>query len=215
MAGPYGGWLSGQKQLIMIISFSGRIGSGKDTAAQIVQELYPEMNWQIKGVADKLRHVAHIFTGIPPLNMTDQDVKNQSLGDEWGGITLRTFLQRLGTDAIRDNLDESAWVNALMVDYKPFESYSTGQIVSNISLLEPNWLITDCRFPNEVEAVKNRGGTCFRIIRPDNPYPQSTHESETAIDHIEMPTIINDGNLEQLKLRIREAVEPIIKNLGK
>jgi len=250
----------------MIISFSGRIGSGKDTAAQIVQELYPEMNWQVKGFADKLRQVASIFLGIPPEELKKQEVKMQFLGPEWdyfkshyrldgkrydvdgifGTATaaliavhesgysegcdeyqmrIRNFLQILGTDAIRDKLHPNSWVNALMVDYKPIGARINNLIPCNVEMvggefvfsdkcrpLMPNWLVTDCRYPNEVEAIKSRGGTCIRIVRPDNPYPQSNHESETAIDHIEMLTIINDGNLEQLKLRIREAVEPIIKN---
>jgi len=290
LAGPYGGWLSGQKQLIMIISFSGRIGSGKDAAAQIVQEIYPEMNWQIKGFADKLRQVASLLTGIPAEDMKRQEVKERILGDEWSvfkcyfnyfgddgkwinfedvadvpdssktlvglldniasnwsspeqidfpdwstkpfsvrsRITLRTLLQKLGTQGIRDGVHPNSWVNALMCDYKPIGAHINNLMPGNVEMigsefifsdkcrpLMPNWLVTDCRYPNEVEAIKSRGGTCIRIVRPDNPYPQSNHESETAIDHIEMLTIINDGNLEQLKLRIREAVEPIIKNLGK
>ena len=203
----------------MILSFSGRIGSGKDTAAQIVQELYPEMNWQIKGFADKLRQVASLFLGIPPEELKKQEVKEWVLSREWADpdgtlITVRIFLQRLGTQAVRDGLCKSAWVNALMIDYRSVIIEPEMDLGDDFPYffeeVTPNWVVTDCRFPQEVEAIKNSGGTCIRIVRPDNPYPQSSHESETAIDHIEMLTIINDGNLEQLKLRIKETVEPII-----
>ena len=43
----------------------------------------------------------------------------------------------------------------------------------------PLALIADCRFPNEVEAVKNAGGLVIKLNR--NLY-NSSHESETALD---------------------------------
>lgn len=262
-----------------IIAFAGRAGSGKDTAAKIVQELYPDMNWQIKGFADKLREVASVFLGIPAEELRKQEVKMQLLGPEWDyykahyrldgqrydldrifktaeaalesvpesgysegydeyQMRIRDFLQILGTNAVRDKLHPQSWVNALMVNYVPFSfkwkwheghyhctCAECGKTFMGHKLQRackeccdsqaerwPNWLITDCRFPNELEAVKSRQGTCIRIVRPDNPYPKSNHESETALDGVELLTIINDGSLEQLKLRIKEVIEPIINH---
>ncbi len=207
----------------MIVGITGRAGSGNDTVASIVQELYPEMNWQIKGFADRLRHVAHLFLGIPALDFKCQETKNQVLGPEWGGITVRTFLQRLGTDAIRDSLHPNAWVNALMCDYiKCLDEFGGSYpktvikdaIEEGVELFYPNWLIPDTRFTNELEAITSRGGICIRIIRPDNPYPKSDHISETALDGVELPTIINSGSLEQLRMRVKEVFDPIVKNIG-
>lgn len=215
-----------------IFALAGRAGSGKDTVAQMVQELYPELNWQIKGFADKLRQVTSLLTGIPAKDMKKQEVKEQYLGDEWnmilpGGVEVRTtvryFLQNLGTNAIRGSLNCNSWVNALMCDYKmncdPFGSPVSEQMQEAWEavigeLYYPNWLITDTRFPNELESITSRGGTCIRIVRPDNPYPQSHHESETALDGVELLTIINDGSLDQLRLRVKEVFDPIVKNLG-
>lgn len=235
----------------MIIAFTGRAGGGKDTVATIVQELYPELNWQIKGFADKLRQVASILTGIPAEDMKKQEVKEIVLGEEWwyyhlgytdhkvsyqeaqnGGYgemdfddlvqpTVRSFLQKLGTDAVRYNIHEDGWVNALMADCKPIGAHPVpGETFTlpdgekiNLEWTYPNWLITDCRFPNELEAITSRGGICIRIVRPDNPYPKSNHESETALDGVELLTIINDGNLEQLKFRVKEVFDPIADRL--
>lgn len=240
----------------MLIGLCGRIGAGKNVVASIVQELYPEMNWQEKGFADKLRQVAEILTGIPAASMKEQAIKEQLLGDEWGVEindensylfqvpTLRQFLQVLGTNAVRDKLHTNSWVNALMFGYQPYverkfngnlhEKYwcadcaschrdfsgNKRQRVCNDCIDAgykewPNWLITDTRFQNEYDAITSRGGICIRIIRPDNPYPQSNHESETALDGVEMLTIINDGSIEQLRLRVKEVFDPIVKNLGK
>jgi hypothetical protein len=248
-----------------IIALTGRAGSGKDTVASVVQELYPEMNWQIKGFADKLRQVASLLTGIPADDMKKQEVKEMVLGEEWwyyhlgytdhkisyheaqnGGygemdfddltqLTVRSFLQKLGTDAVRDNIHENAWVNALMCDYneivfkhiwhkgeywctcmkcnEKFTGHKLQRFCKPCCDIEyrswPNWLITDCRFPNELAAITAKNGICIRIIRPDNPYPQSNHISETALDGVELTTIINDGNLDQLKLSVQEIFDPI------
>ena len=40
-------------------------------------------------------------------------------------------------------------------------------------------IIADCRFPNEVDAIKNVGGIVIKLTR--NPY-NSNHASEIALD---------------------------------
>jgi hypothetical protein len=205
-----------------IIALTGRAGSGKDTVASIVQELYPELNCQIKGFADKLRQVASLLTGIPAEEMKKQEVKALEGGPEWDNMTLRTFLQKLGTDAIRDGLHANSWCNALMCDYNPLHEENHFQKLARIQGLPdvlqyhpeyPNWLITDCRFPNELEAIASRSGICIRIVRPDNPYPVSNHQSETALDGVELLTITNDGSLDKLKLRVQEIFDPIVNRI--
>lgn len=235
----------------MLIGLVSKIGGGKDTVAQMVQEVYPELNWQIKGFADKLRQVASLLTGIPAGRMKEQAFKEMVLDEDWSNplgegyiyrdrITLRTFLQRLGTQAIRDGLHKNAWVNALMCNYKDVGPYKWNpgnyantclectatfyngaklqrvceNCCKSVGAQYPNWLITDCRFPNELDAITSRNGICIRIVRPDNPHPQSNHESETALDGVELLKIINDGSLDQLRLRVKEVFDPIVKNLG-
>jgi len=241
----------------MLIGLVSKIGGGKDTVVQIVQELYPELNWQIRGFADKLRQVASLLTGIPAEDMKQQEVKEQMLGPEWADIEtkvisgntyqypidLRTLLQRLGTNAVRDGLNPNSWVNALMVDYRPYidrrfdgnrltQGYHCSDCISchkdftgwkrqracnecvDAGFKEyPNWLVYDTRFPNELEAITSRGGICIRIVRPDNPHPQSNHISETALDGVELSTIINDGNLDQLRIKVKEVFDPIVHRI--
>jgi hypothetical protein len=73
----------------------------------------------------------------------------------------------------------------------------------------PNWIITDTRFPNELEAVKKRGGITIKVVRPHgytNPHtgeyvevPLDFHASETALDDAEFDyTIINDSTIDDL-----------------
>jgi hypothetical protein len=82
-------------------------------------------------------------------------------------------------------------------------------------LSHPNWIITDMRFPNELEAVVKRNGITIRVVRPHGytdpntgvykEMPLSYHLSETSLDDAEFDyTILNDGSLEDLVKKVRE-----------
>jgi len=185
----------------MIIGISGYSGSGKDLVGTIIQEI--SLNkWHIKKWAGKLKTIASILTGIPVENFEDQEFKKTLLGPEWGTVkdiplngvpvfadmqfnslmTVRDFLQKLGTEAIRDSLHENTWVNATMVDYTA----------------ESNWIITDTRFPNEAEAIKKAGGIVVRINRP-GVQPINPHPSETSLDDWSFDAVINnDGDVSDI-----------------
>ncbi len=75
---------------------------------------------------------------------------------------MREFLQDLGI-AVREHLGMDTWVNAAFKDYDP--SVAT--------------VITDVRFPNEIAAIRERGGIIARIDRTGNE-PVNSHVSEFA-----------------------------------
>lgn len=178
----------------MIIGISGRIGSGKDTLAQVIREFDP--SWEVKKFAAKLKQVASLLTGIPVHKFEDQEFKKQYMPPEWG-MTYREFLQKLGTDAMRDGLHKNVWVNALMADYKQ-RTYEPARVNSAYKDY-PNWLITDVRFPNEAEAVRSRGGIVIRITRGTELPAEALHTSETALDDYPFDhTISNNGTIDAL-----------------
>jgi hypothetical protein len=117
-------------------------------------------------------------------------------------MSVREFLQKLGTEAMREGLHTNVWVNALFADYKP----------PKMSQYNPsNWIITDMRFPNEMEAVVARGGITIRVVRPGTSV--GTHPSETALDDAHFDHVIsNDGTIEDLIERVRQilTIEGII-----
>jgi hypothetical protein len=196
-----------------IIALSGYAKSGKNTVATIIQYLLThspihnlesvvknydvngwwlegESGWQQKGFADKLKQVAYILTGVPAENFSDQDFKLTNLPPQWSNhgmpMTVREFLQKLGTDALRDGLHPNTWVNALMSEYKP----------------ESKWIITDCRFINEANAVKKENGIIVRVNRP-GIVPVNSHASETGMDGYEFDHVIdNYGNFNDLVLKV-------------
>lgn len=98
--------------------------------------------------------------------------KNERRALQWGddlktsivsvSMTPRKLLQLLGTEAGRRILHPNIWVNALMSDYK-----TSGFGNEKAAVLEfPKWIISDTRFPNEADAVKEKGGINIRINRP-------------------------------------------------
>jgi hypothetical protein len=201
-----------------IISLSGKIGSGKDTVAQIIQECTPYHNWEVKKWAGKLKVIAEIISGIPKEKFEDQDFKYTNLPECWDrqvqsgrykttqSMTVRDLLQLLGTEAMRNGLHENVWVNALMSDYKPYSVRG-----SSYEEHESNWIITDTRFPNELQAVQEQKGITIKVHRPGrkSDEKQAQHASEIALDHItDWDYIItNDGDLSDLKNKVYEILE--------
>lgn len=183
----------------MIISITGKIGSGKDTIADIIMQYTPYHDWEIKKFAGKLKDIAEILSGVPKINFEDQEFKKQDMGPNWG-MTYRDLLQRLGTEAMRNGLHENVWVNALFADYH-FNIEEDEQM--------PNWLITDCRFPNELEAVKAHKGITIKVIRDSGNTVGATHASETALDdYTEWDYIVdNNGSIEDLKTQVFSILE--------
>lgn len=215
----------------MIIGINGKIGSGKDTVGSIIQYLtatdtsdkalgfiklgygiegYHNSTFEIKKFAGKLKQIGSILSGVLVEMFEDQEFKKLNMNPEWG-MTYREFLQKLGTEAMRDGLHTNVWVNALFADYKSEDDYKLrnyklfeGQEISKEDITQkyPNWIITDMRFPNEMEAIVEKGGLTIRVVRPGTS--TGTHPSEIALDgHTMHYDIINDGTIEDLVEKVR------------
>ena len=184
-----------------LIGISGKIGSGKNTVASIIQYLslqkdYPNVwkdksfeffldygkshtwtsNWEKVAFADKLKQIVSILTGIPVEDLEKEEVKNRVLGDEWntrfpyensnygdGEIqqyTVRKLMQKLEAEAMRNVIHSNIWCNALFSDYisEPHPNSTTKWVSSK-------WIITDMYLPNQMEAVKDKGGITIRVNR--------------------------------------------------
>lgn len=196
-----------------LIGISGKIGSGKDTVGAIIRDLYITNNndlYEIKKFATKTKIIASLLTGIPVEKFEDQEFKKTILGREWSKVnefdafsnvsflkmmSVRELLQKIGTDAMRNNVHKDTWVNALFADYSK----------------DQKWIITDVRFPNEYNAIKKRGGIIIRINRPGYGTSMKelaeAHPSETALDGFDFDYIIeNDDNLENLVKNVRKII---------
>ena len=231
----------------MLIGISGKIGSGKDTVGKYLQYLYSAEyprhtfeefkeyprwinadDWQIKKYADKLKEIVCLLIGCTREQLEDSEFKNQELGEEWWyyfdpsdmltlrpylewkdafshhflvKLTPRLLLQFLGTEAGRETIHPNIWCNALFSNYTK----------------ETNWIITDVRFPNEADAIKERGGILIRLTRT-TPVAEEVakHESETALDNYNKFDYIidNRGTEEELYAQIDKLSQELLPPLN-
>lgn len=187
----------------MIIGINGYAGSGKDTVGTILQQIDKDSHWEIKKWAGKLKQVAELLTGIPVEKFEDQEFKKTNLGKQWNDrinnpMSVRDFLQKLGTEGLRDGLHTNTWVNALMADYRcvPADRAPNGWDCDN-------WIITDTRFPNEAQAIKDADGIIIRVTRPGIG-PVNDHPSETGLNQWKFDyEIQNDSSLNELINSVR------------
>lgn len=116
--------------------------------------------------------------------------------------TIREVLQYVGTTLFREQIHPDVWINSLFADYH------SGIKMSDYT--ESKWIITDSRFPNDVERVKSLGGICIRVNRKSNILPCVAHEyqhpSEIALDNYEGfdYVIDNNGTIEELIEKVKE-----------
>lgn len=181
-----------------LIGMSGYAGSGKDTAAQV---LIDEYGFTRIAFADVLREMAlaidpYVYLGSVPddagirfigeyrrlydvINMYGWDIAKNYFED------VRRLLQRLGTEAGRQILGENIWVDTAL-------RRAEGDVV-----------VTDVRFPNELQAIYEQDGIVIRVERP-GVGPRNDHPSETALTNAEFTTVIqNDGTIADLHQTMR------------
>jgi cytidylate kinase len=154
-----------------ILAFAGRKQSGKTTCAQFVGEVFAKhtmKKYDIYNFADPLKQ--DICINILGLTYDQcygsDDQKNELVDCYWDNkkLSAREVMQIVGTDMFR-KLQTNVWSEATIRKIKK-DNPKLG-------------IIADCRFPNEVEAIKNAGGLVIKLTR--NPY-NSDHSSEMALD---------------------------------
>jgi hypothetical protein len=169
----------------MLIAFSGLKGSGKDTAANYLAEKY---HFRKIAFADALRQMLLIID--PEVTFEDMwgfncrrlsQIVSEEGWDEakWRYPEVRRLMQVTGTEAVRMLFGEDSWVNILDKRFPDLADNDT------------RYVITDCRFDNEVEFVRNQGGVIVWIDRPGTA--SDGHSSES--DHLRdlASTIVHNG----------------------
>lgn len=191
----------------MIIGLSGKKQTGKDTICNIIRALniceradswidkaqvaklfykgdvaLNDSVWSKHAFADPLKKMACVLTGFPDASFFESSRIKNTLNATFG-VTNREILQILG-QGLRDNLCEDVWVKMLVRDYHLHN--------------RPNWIVTDIRMPNELEAIKKLGGIVIRVNR--NTGYSDNHISETALDNCtDFDYVIdNNGTIEEL-----------------
>lgn len=206
----------------MLIGLSAKKQCGKNTVCTIIQaiSLYCKLNYSTE-LHDFVKHYLHDpdFFDIPDIDdinyiwyessfafclrvclysitndkrifASDDKTKNElsTIKDAQGNYyTIRQLLQKFGTEVGR-SISPNLWVDCFINNYKT--ELEEG--------LTKNWIVTDVRFENEANAIRENGGILIRINR--NTGLNDTHISETALDDYKDFDLVidNNGTLDEL-----------------
>ena len=185
----------------VIIGITGKIGCGKSTASDILEE----MKFKQYSLAGPLKEIAmNLGFKYDEVYGTQED--KLTINDFWG-ISGRRFMQIFGSEICRDILpnvlpemklnDKSIWIRL-------FEKYITD--------VKNNIVVTDVRFANEAQSIKDLGGYIIKLERfheTDSHNITNDHQSETQNDIKYNFVIRNDGSIEDLKKNIRQTLNYI------
>ena len=185
----------------MIIGLIGYAQSGKDTVAQILKE----RNFHRIAFADPIRKLAYDMNPMVDSIAGEPKFLKEAV-DKLGweeakkNPHVRRVLQNLGVGA-RKHFGENFWVDQAL---KPVENY--------LGVLH-NFVITDVRFKNEAEAIKNfpyGHSQLWRITRPGIE-AVNNHVSELELkDHPVDREFINAGSIEDLRQAVLTYVNGVV-----
>lgn len=178
----------------MIVALGGYAGSGKDEIGRILVENH---GFRRTAFADKVRKMARAIDPYVELFVGGYVRLSTILPEEdtsaaWSEVKkftdVRRLLQRIGTEAGREVLWPSIWIDSTLSEISEDEDV----------------VITDARFINEFEAVENRDdGVTWRVRRPGTG-PLNDHPSETEQDQWDpFMYIENDSTLDALAETVR------------
>ena len=204
----------------MIIGFTGKAGVGKDTAGGYLRL----KQWKHYSFALPLKRVVATLLGLPLAAMEMREIKDKPLekpirlqeedadrimeaiphpilghsmadkvreacdGKEFN--TVRELLQFIGTDIGRDIINKDIWTNI------------TKDAVNNLKK-DNNVVITDVRFENEKDVIKDMGGYVIEIQRKTELSDVAKHKSED-IDFESDLVIENNGSMQKMYDQIEE-----------
>jgi hypothetical protein len=145
----------------MIIGICGLIGAGKDTAADY---LVNDHEFRRESFANTLKDaVAQVFGWDRTLleGRTKEARAWREEVDIWWAkrlnmpdLTPRLMLQLWGTEVCRKGFHDDIWIASLE---------------NKLRTSRDDVVISDCRFPNEIQAIKQQGGLVIRVVRGAEP----------------------------------------------
>lgn len=215
---------------MQLIGINGFKTSGKDTTFHIVAGIYNDgaANVQRAAFADKLKIMAARALGY--LDLSDEDsialmddfkergiivaqmnqIGGNAMDETFMGdpstirvITGRQYLQWFGGEA-RKVFGDTFWIDQVLP--QPWDSDRLG---TGLEARYPDAdvvCVTDVRYPNEAQRVRDLGGVVWEVIRPG--LESDGHGSETPLprDLVDV-TINNDGSLADLERAVERALD--------
>lgn len=180
----------------MIIGFVGFISAGKDTAADYLVNFH---GFRRDSFANTLKDaVANVFGWDRTLleGRTAEAREWREQVDEWWAnrlnmpkLTPRWVLQYWGTEVCRKGFHDDIWI---------------ASVENKMRKTGDNIVISDVRFPNEIQSIHNAGGIVVRIKRGDDPEWYDAAASVNQGPNGNATWSLSKNKLEQLKIHASE-----------
>jgi hypothetical protein len=176
----------------ILIGLCGKARSGKDLAGFYLVQNH---GFERYAFASPLKRGLETMLSLPHGTCDDERLKDEPIS--WIGKSPRQMLQTLGTEWGRQCVNQNLW---LMLGDRRWRDV---QMMPDVTGL----VITDVRFANEAQMIRNNGGSVIRIDRP-GVREVAAHVSEAGIpDHLVNHTIHNNGTKEDLAAAIKWVAE--------
>lgn len=181
-----------EKKNPIIFIVSGKANSGKDTTCELInnhcklKEL-KSINLQFSSYIKMYAKVISGWNG-------SEDTKPRSL------------LQELGTDIIRNKIDNEFFIKRIIGDIKVYSYYC--DVIT----------ISDARLPEEIDSIYDEFNNVIRINveRPNFNNSlnavEKKHHTEVALDSYDKYdyTLVNDSTIEKLNEKINKIVDEVL-----
>lgn len=189
----------------MIVVISGKARAGKDTLGEIMKQKFTE-NYFTMAYANELKRTCREAFDLSREQLwgdlkevPDKRYRKKLDYDADAPVywTPREILQYMGTEAYRA-IDNDFWVKQLF-------KYVDRNNLKNV-------IITDARFPNEIDAATERGGVHIKIQREAEGAAQGKeHASETSLDKYDNADYIvdNNGTIAELEAIAEQIIKEI------
>lgn len=181
-----------------MIALTGPKGSGKDTVARMIVEQYD--NVKTIAFADPIKKVIQRLFDLDPSNNDQYDLfKRTSVSYQLPGWHNHSVS---GRDLVRE-------IGMLMRGYDDFQF--NAYVIDRVNAEDADiWVVTDVRFDDEFELMRNWGVPIIQITRPGCDYDGHATERGFADKTVDF-TITNDGSLSDLNTKTGIVVNNIMK----
>lgn len=187
---------------MLIIGLHGKAGSGKDTTASLLQSFLPEGSTRTVAFATPLKEAAKAKFGLTDWHTNTQEGKRELVPAL--GKTVRQLLELEGTEATRDVYGSNFWIWRMSQEVdKAFKE--------NIKV----FIITDVRFENEAQFVRDNGGFVFQIDRElEQELATVSHASAQPLpSHLVNIFVPNNGTIKDLEKEVKDLADIIKENM--